>query len=64
MKFKLFAGFSLVLMFLGLALAQSPYSNKFFSAKFPAGDVEHTTQDAVSKDGQKIAIQDWNTVNG
>ena len=63
MKFKIFTGLAVVLL-LTLAVAQTRYEQKLFSANFPAGEVDFSTQDTTSKDGLKIVVNEWNTYNG
>lgn len=63
LKLTIFAVLALLLL-LTLAVAQTRYEQKLFSASFPAGDVEFSTQDTTSKDGLKIAVNEWNVYNG
>ena len=63
MKIKILAGFGLVLLLIGLAFAQTPYSNKFFSAVFPAGYYEFSTSPATSLDGEAIMVNYWSVIN-
>jgi hypothetical protein len=56
---KLITGFGVVLILLTFAIAQTPYSNKFFSVNFPAGGYDFSTTDARSKDGLPITANVW-----